>query len=83
MRWEGGCSPLGKLAIVPLVPGENDQPESVHITRRGQGKTAFIQKKKKKGEKKSKIFRMAQRDMYKFLFVIKSKYTFPKVQLLG
>lgn len=54
MRWEGGCSPLGKLAIVPLVPGENDQPESVHITRRGQGKTAFIQKKKKKERRNQK-----------------------------
>ena len=32
---------------------------------------------KNKERKKSKIFRMAQRDMHKFLFVIKSKYTFP------
>lgn len=39
VHWEEGRLHLGKLAIVALVPGENDQPESVHTTRK-----AFPQK---------------------------------------
>lgn len=42
--WEGGCLPLGKLATAALVPSEHDQPESVHITRRGQGKQLSFKK---------------------------------------